>query len=196
MQFIFWTCFSLMLSCLMLHNKFMFCSTWVSETSGASLASYRMMISNSKQKHVHNFQNPIPTGQNSALRKEPGADEASVLGMWDLLGTLGLCKPLLPSLISKLQQGRNSRVLRCSRWRLVWVSSLTPGFLPTSSPPYGKLTSCFPTSLCQHFHSSSTLGGKWPSLSKMSWWLLVEACQNKNRKHAIHALNREVRQLS
>lgn len=171
MQFIFWTCFSLMHSCFMLHNKFMFCSTWVSETSGASLASYRMIISHSKQKHVHNFQKQLP--ESHPHRAKRSSEEGAWSGWSKRLrygrssGHLGSMQTT-PSLISKLQQVPDRRVLRGSRWRLVWVSSLTPGFLHPCSPPYGKLTSCFPISLCQHFHSSSTLGGKWQSLSKMS----------------------------
>lgn len=41
MKCIFWTCFGWVASCFMPHNKFIFCSTWISKTSRASLASSR-----------------------------------------------------------------------------------------------------------------------------------------------------------
>lgn len=63
----------------------------------------RLMISSSKGKHVPDFQreNPTSTGQNAALRKEPGAGGASVFGLGRSVGQFPLCAGL--PLTSKLQ---------------------------------------------------------------------------------------------
>lgn len=72
MKCIFWTCFGWIASCFMPHNKFIFCSTWISKTSGASLASSRARwLATQKWKHAWGFRkwNPTPVNKIQLLGK-------------------------------------------------------------------------------------------------------------------------------
>lgn len=96
MRFIFGTCFGWILTCSMLHNKFMFCSTWIGETSGASLASCRVKISSSPHRHVHGFQkwSASPTGAKHSPEEGAWSSLRRVGGQRDQPGTAARCKPL------------------------------------------------------------------------------------------------------
>lgn len=77
-------------SCFMPHNKFIFCSTWISKTSGASLASYRERWLATQNGSMHmTFRNriqPYRANCNSEGRLQQESE----------LGASALCEPLLP----------------------------------------------------------------------------------------------------
>jgi hypothetical protein len=163
MKFIFWTCFSWICSCSIPHNQFIFCSTWISKTSGVSLASYReWWLATQNGSRFKISRNRIQPRRAKCNAEERAWSRCSKnLSLRDQLSTSTPYTPLL-CWYQSFTHAQTPGAWH-SRWRLLFRSFLCSWISPPLLLSRQQADLVLYSSPYQHFHNPSTLsscGGK------------------------------------